>query len=112
MYAQLEYVCTLHTCFCTFGTDLHAPTVLIDKISASELSQKFIKSVVVLLVGKVRTTSVRHVVGNALLLVQHVKNSFLPYLRFSQEEGPLPQCLTTLEQLAQRTLSCAWHMGT
>ncbi len=40
---------TLHTRFCTFGTDLHAQSVLINKISASELSQKFIKSA--LLVG-------------------------------------------------------------
>ena len=30
--------------FCTFGSDLHAQSVLIDEISASELSRKFIKS--------------------------------------------------------------------
>ncbi len=35
--------------FCTFGTDLHAQLVLVNKISASELSPKFIKSA--LLVG-------------------------------------------------------------
>ena len=40
---------TLHTRFCTFGTNLHAQSVLINKISASELSRKFIKSA--LLVG-------------------------------------------------------------
>ncbi len=34
---------TLHTRFCTFGTDLHARSVLINKISASELSRKFTK---------------------------------------------------------------------
>ncbi len=40
---------TLHTRFCTFGTDLYAQSVLSNKISASELSRKFIKSA--LLVG-------------------------------------------------------------
>ncbi len=40
---------TLHTRFCTFGTDLHAPSVLSNKTSASELSRKLIKSA--LLVG-------------------------------------------------------------
>ncbi len=40
----------LHTRFCTFGTDLYAQSVLSNKISASEISQKFIKSA--LLVGK------------------------------------------------------------
>ncbi len=35
--------------FCTFGTDLHAQLVLIDKVYASELSRKFIKKV--MLVG-------------------------------------------------------------
>ncbi len=41
---------TLHARFFrTFGADLHAPSVLISKISASELSRKFIKSA--LLVG-------------------------------------------------------------
>ncbi len=47
MEAQLEYtVGTLHTHFCTFGTDLYAQSVIINKISASELSGS------VLLVGK------------------------------------------------------------
>ncbi len=50
MEAQLEYVPrTLHTRYCTFGTDLHAQSVIINKISASELTRKFIKSL--LLVG-------------------------------------------------------------
>ncbi len=40
---------TLHTCFCTLGNDLHAQLVIINKISASELRRKFIKSA--LLVG-------------------------------------------------------------
>ncbi len=40
----------LHTCFCTFGADLHAQSMLINKASASELSRKFIKSAL-LLVG-------------------------------------------------------------
>ncbi len=35
---------TVHTRFCTFGADLYAQSELISKISASELSQKFIKS--------------------------------------------------------------------
>ena len=38
-----------HTSFCTFGADFHAQPVLNNKISASELSEKFIKST--LLVG-------------------------------------------------------------
>ena len=41
---------TLHACFCMFGADLYAQSVLVDKISASELSRKFIKSA--LLVGE------------------------------------------------------------
>ena len=41
---------TLRTRFHTFGADLHAQSVLINKISASELSRKFAKSA--LLVGK------------------------------------------------------------
>ena len=36
--------------FCTFGTDLHAQSMFINKISASELSRNFIKSA--LLVGQ------------------------------------------------------------
>ncbi len=40
-------ICT--RCFCKFGTDLYAQLVLINKISTSELRQKFIKSA--LLVG-------------------------------------------------------------
>ncbi len=43
---------TLHTRFCTFGADLHAQSVLINKISASEISRKFINSA--LLVGDCR----------------------------------------------------------
>ena len=41
---------TLHTRFCMFGTNLYAQSVVINKISASELSRKSIKSA--LLVGK------------------------------------------------------------
>ncbi len=40
-----------HERFCTSGTDLHAQSVLVNKISASELRRKFIKSAL-LLVGK------------------------------------------------------------
>ncbi len=36
---------TLHIHFCTFGADLYAQLVLINKISTSELTQKFIRSV-------------------------------------------------------------------
>ncbi len=44
---------TLHTRSCTFGADLHAQSVLFNKISASELSRKLIKSTVrTLLVGE------------------------------------------------------------
>ena len=41
--------CASHTRFCTFDADLRARSVLIGKISAPELSQKFIKRA--LLVG-------------------------------------------------------------
>ncbi len=40
----------MHTHVCTFGADLYAQSVIINKISASELSRKFIKSA--LLVGE------------------------------------------------------------
>ncbi len=49
MEAQSEYVHIPCTYFRTFGADLYAQSVIINKISASELSQKFIKSA--LLVG-------------------------------------------------------------
>ncbi len=45
----IRNIYTLHTRFCTFGADLYAQTVLINKIFAFELSWKFIKST--LLVG-------------------------------------------------------------
>ena len=44
---------TLRTRFCTFGADLRAQSVLINKISASEISRKFVKGA--LLVGRVRS---------------------------------------------------------
>ncbi len=44
-----QKMCTLRTCFCMFGGDLYAQSVLINKISASELRRNFIKSA--LLVG-------------------------------------------------------------
>ncbi len=40
MEAQPSALCTP---FCTFGADFHAQSVLSDKISAPELSRKFIK---------------------------------------------------------------------
>ena len=40
---------TLHTCLGMFSPDLHAQSVLVNKISASELRRKFIKGA--LLVG-------------------------------------------------------------
>ncbi len=49
MEAQLEVIHTAHTRFCTFGGDLYAQSALTNKISASELTRKFIKSA--LLVG-------------------------------------------------------------
>ena len=51
MEAQLDYRYThcTHVFFCMFGSDLYAQSVLINKISESELSRKFTKSV--LLVG-------------------------------------------------------------
>ena len=50
MEAQSEYVTRCTHVFARLGTDSHAQSVLIDKISASELRRKFIKSA--LLVGK------------------------------------------------------------
>ncbi len=45
MEAQSEYAhVACNVFFCTFSADLHAQSVLIDKISASELSLNFIKS--------------------------------------------------------------------
>ena len=44
MEALLEYVRVAYTFFCTFGADVYAQSALINKISASELSRKFIKS--------------------------------------------------------------------
>ncbi len=46
MEAHLEYtfVYALHTCFCTFGANSYAQSVLTNKISALELSRKLIKS--------------------------------------------------------------------
>ncbi len=49
METQLAYIYTLHTRFCMFGADFHAQSVLSNKISASELCPRFIKSA--LLVG-------------------------------------------------------------
>ena len=43
------YTCCIHV-YRTFGADYYAQSVLINKISASELSRKFIKSA--LLVGQ------------------------------------------------------------
>ena len=43
MEAQLEYIHNAYTFFCTFGADLYAQSVFINKISALELSWKFIK---------------------------------------------------------------------
>ena len=39
----IPIVYALHTCFCMFGTDWYTQSVLINKISASEFSQKFIE---------------------------------------------------------------------
>ncbi len=47
--AQSEYVHPAHTFFARFGADLHAQSVLVNKISASELWRKFTKGA--LLVG-------------------------------------------------------------
>ena len=58
MEAQSESVYTMHACFCMFGTNMHARSVLSNKIFALKLSRKLIKSA--LLVGwglKVPTSS-------------------------------------------------------
>ncbi len=73
-------VYTMHARFCTFGADAHAQSMLISKVSASELSRKFIKSA--LLVGVA--------VWVVLLLTQPRTRvaSFVPERssRFSQDE--------------------------
>ena len=54
--AQSECIHVAHAFFfCTFGTDLHAQSVLINEISAAELSWKFIKGA--LLVGTRRSVN-------------------------------------------------------
>ena len=55
--SRSEYAHVAHTFFCTLGADLYAQSVLINKISASELSRKLIKSA--LLVGRVQGNRVR-----------------------------------------------------
>ncbi len=57
---------TLHTRFCTFGADLCAQSVLINKNSSSELSRKFIKSA--LLVGNKNCAVVNFLVPNIDIL--------------------------------------------
>ncbi len=59
METQLEYmyVYTMYTRVCMFGVFLYAQSVLINKISALELSQKFIRSA--LLVGYLGTIQYR-----------------------------------------------------
>ena len=52
MEARSKYVHVACTFFACLGADLHARSVLSNKISASELSGKFIKSASLLLVGK------------------------------------------------------------
>ena len=67
----------LHTHFCMFGADLHAQSALVNKISASELSRKFVKSA--LLVGEKDLDS------------PHKKEkSFKPHLSPFQDVLPLP----------------------
>ncbi len=58
---------TLHiTRFCMFDADLYAQSVFINKISASELSQKFIK--IALLVGH-RRVARHHLLTNKTMMV-------------------------------------------
>ena len=54
---SLKCVHIAYNVFVRFGTDLHAQSVLIDKVSASELRRKFIK--VALSVGALRSATVR-----------------------------------------------------
>ncbi len=51
------HVCTLFTFFCMFGADLYAQLVFIYKISASEFSQKVIKSGKIIKIGWVCAAS-------------------------------------------------------
>ncbi len=44
MEAELRNAYSLHTRFCMFDTDFYAQSALINKISALELSRKFIES--------------------------------------------------------------------
>ncbi len=45
MESQSEYVRIAYTFFCTFGTDLHAQSVLINNFFASELSRNALRVV-------------------------------------------------------------------
>ena len=54
--AQLEYVLHIANTFCTFGADMYSQLALISKISALELSHKFIKGL--LLVGNLNSPEV------------------------------------------------------
>ena len=68
----------LHARFCMLGADLHAQLVLINKISASELSRKFIKGA--LLVGQ----SFRFYWRNFVCFVLCLKSSLVVYQQTSQ----------------------------
>ncbi len=50
MKAQMECIHIAYMFFCSFDANLYTQSMLINKISASQLSRKFIKSA--LLVGK------------------------------------------------------------
>ncbi len=64
--------------FLTFGADLHAQSVLINKISASELRQKFIKSA--LLVGSAS-------LKNFFLVINSVSFSCSSFFLFPRDHG-------------------------
>ncbi len=51
---------TLHTCFCEFRVDSRAQSVLSNKISASELSQKFIRSALLAGQGSNKNNHTKH----------------------------------------------------
>ncbi len=105
MEAQSEYVHVAHTFFCIFGADLHAQLVLINKISASELRRKSIKSA--LLVGQEvhrQKKSLRKRTCHIFEIIDAEKHN-----KFSL---PPKKTTTTPKKLILTPCSCSAHSST
>ncbi len=84
-YAKCKLSCNIYTLlirFCTFGADLYAQSVLINKNSASELTRKFIKSAG--LVGQAHLTCA-YEIGASYLPLPPLSPSHKPLTSFSLE---------------------------